>query len=125
MVDGLAGILPRLHQLALLQDGGGLTDQQLVERFVATGDEDAFAAIVRRHGGLVMGVCRRVLADAHDAEDAFQATFLVLVRRAGKVEVWIDGRRCLVAEADPTPSPVGLGFHQGEVRFEDVRVRKL
>ena len=64
---------------------GNLTDGQLLERF-ATGRgeaaELAFAALVERHGPMVLRVCRSVLADPHDAEDAFQATFLVLVKKA-------------------------------------------
>jgi RNA polymerase sigma factor (sigma-70 family) len=75
-------VLRHLHRAALLQEGAGLTDGQLLERFLAARDEDAFAALVRRHGPMVLAVCRRVLGDAHDAEDAFQATFLVLVRKA-------------------------------------------
>jgi RNA polymerase sigma factor (sigma-70 family) len=63
----------------------GVGDVQLLERFAASGDGSAFAALVARHGPMVLGVCRNVLRDPHDAEDAFQATFLVLVRKAGSL----------------------------------------
>lgn len=61
------------------------TDGQLLEQFAAHCEEDAFAALVHRHGRTVLGVCRRVLRDLHDAEDAFQATFLMLARMAGSL----------------------------------------
>ncbi len=58
----------------------GLGDGQLLERYLASGDETAFEALVQRHGPMVLGLCRRMLRDQHDIDDAFQATFLVLVR---------------------------------------------
>jgi RNA polymerase sigma factor (sigma-70 family) len=63
----------------------GLTEAQLLDRFATTHDDAAFEAIVRRHGRAVLAVCRRLLHDPHEAEDAFQATFLVLARRAGSI----------------------------------------
>jgi RNA polymerase sigma factor (sigma-70 family) len=96
-----SGAVP-LDISALLRTGsmGGLTDGQLLERFLSRqGDESeiAFRALMARHGTLVLGVCRRVLNDTHDAEDAFQATFLILVRKAGSIRVedslgrWLHG----------------------------------
>ena len=72
-------------------------DADLVSAFAARRDADAFAALVARHGPTVFGVCRRVLGDAHDAEDAFQAVFFVLaqkvkaVRPPGAVGGWLYG----------------------------------
>src|SRR5438128_1591228 len=70
---------------AVLSDCSGLPDALLLEAFVARREEAAFAALLRRHGPMVLGVCRRILRDPHDAEDAFQATFLVLVRKANSL----------------------------------------
>ncbi|MFI5454711.1 MAG: RNA polymerase sigma factor [Isosphaerales bacterium] len=77
-----------LKQLDRLFNQGtvtGLTEGKLLERFVEGRDEAAFAALVSLHGPMVLGVCRRILRDENDVEDAFQATFLVLVRRAGAI----------------------------------------
>ena len=83
-----AGLLGQIHRLWDLGTFAGLTDAQLLERFAARhgdGSEPAFEALVERHGPMVFRVCRAILRDEHEASDAFQATFLVLVRRAGSL----------------------------------------
>src|SRR5262245_47694719 len=82
------GILRDIHTLYTRGTMGGRTDAELLERFLARGDrdaEDAFATLVARQGPMVLGICRRMLAASHDAEDAFQATFLVLARRTASI----------------------------------------
>ena len=74
-------LLRHLRRAALLHDSGDLTDGQLLERFLAAREEAAFEVLLRRHGPMVLGVCRRVLSNVHDAEDAFQAAFVVLIRK--------------------------------------------
>jgi len=81
----ISGVLQHLRRTVLLRDGAGLTDGQLLEDYLSRRNEVALAALVRRHGPMVWGVCRRVLRNYHDAEDAFQATFLVLVRKAASI----------------------------------------
>jgi RNA polymerase sigma factor (sigma-70 family) len=80
-------VLRQVRRAVLLRDGGGMTDGQLLDRFVSRRDEAeaAFTALVRRHGPMVLGVCRRILHNVQDAEDAFQATFLVLVGKAATI----------------------------------------
>jgi RNA polymerase sigma factor (sigma-70 family) len=86
MVSGKTHPVSRfLRQIASSAPPGDLPDEQLLERFLSEGSEAAFATLVRRHGPMVLGVCRRVLHDRQHAEDAFQATFLVLIRKAGSL----------------------------------------
>jgi RNA polymerase sigma factor (sigma-70 family) len=74
-----------LGNAARLQSVLSLSDAELLEQFAVRRSETAFEALLHRHGPLVFGVCRRMLFDTHDAEDAFQATFLVLARKAGSI----------------------------------------
>lgn len=79
-------VIRHLRKTVLVQDAAGMTDAQLLESFIVRKDEEAFEALLRRHGPMVLGVCCRVLHNHHDAEDAFQATFLVLARKAASVK---------------------------------------
>ena len=79
------GIIKYLRQTRIRQESGTLTDAQLLECFLNQREEAAFEALLQRHGPMVLGVCRRVLKNGHDAEDAFQATFLVLLRKAASI----------------------------------------
>jgi RNA polymerase sigma factor (sigma-70 family) len=81
----LHGVVRYLRRLTTPPELDGLTDGQLLDRFATRHEETAFAALVQRHGGLVWGVCRGILHDPDDSEDAFQATFLVLVRKARSI----------------------------------------
>ena len=122
MVRGTAGAQVRDQLKSVSQIGvvGNLSDGQLLQRFLREGDEisqAAFSALVQRHGPMVLRVCRQVLRNGHDTDDAFQATFLVLARKAGSVRdcdslaSWLHGvalRVSLRARA----KAVGRDFHE-------------
>jgi RNA polymerase sigma factor (sigma-70 family) len=78
-------ILRHIREALAAQPASRLPDRQLLERFTASHEEAAFAALVRRHGPLVLSLCRRLLGNWHDAEDVFQATFLALARKASTI----------------------------------------
>jgi RNA polymerase sigma factor (sigma-70 family) len=81
----LDGVIRQLCRVALQDPRGELGDAELLERFLAHRDEGAFEVLVRRHGPMVLGVCHRVLRNQADAEDAFQATFVVFIRKASSI----------------------------------------
>src|SRR5690348_18304614 len=109
-------IIQRLRRASL----GSLTDQELLDALVTRHDEAAFETLLRRHGPMVLAVCRRVLRDAHDAEDAFQAVWLVLARKAatvrgGTLAGWLHGTARLLA----------LKCHRAETRRRQREARGL
>src|SRR5919201_1718011 len=124
-----ATVLSYLRALAAGRQESRTPDGELVRRFVAHHDEDAFTALVRRHGAMVLGVCRRVLRNEADAEDVFQATFLLLARKAASIRkpesvgCWLHGVACRLAnkaraaarrtlpearQANETPGPLDV-----------------
>jgi RNA polymerase sigma factor (sigma-70 family) len=85
MGAGLNTVLKHLRKVAAAENAEQLSDRQLVERFVAESDEAAFTVLVRRHSAMVLNVCWRVLQNDSDADDACQATFMVLARKASSI----------------------------------------
>jgi hypothetical protein len=81
----MSEVIQHLRSAVLQDDEAGLTEGQLLEDFLSRHDEAALAALVLRHAPMVWGVCRLILRNDHDAEDAFQATFLVLVKKAASI----------------------------------------
>jgi RNA polymerase sigma factor (sigma-70 family) len=135
---GVNAVLRYLRRVAVPPPSEGAADVQLLRRFLAKGDEAAFAILVQRHGPMVFGVCRRLLQDENDAEDAFQATFLVLVRKAaslarpGSLGPWLYGvasrtarkarteavmRRARERQLEDVPAPEA----SGDVVWRDLR----
>ena len=133
-VHGRRGVVRDLRTLFVSGTIGGLTDVQLLERYLGGNDEGAFEALMARHGAMVWGVCKRLLGNHQDAEDAFQATFLILARKAASVHPrdllanWLYGvayRTALKARAtrlkrdarertvDPLPEPFNVPKRDG------------
>ncbi len=96
-------LLPYIRGWAARGAAGEASDQELLERFIRSREQAAFATLVARHGPRVLGVCRRVLRDEHAAEDAFQNVFLLLARKAGAIRErtllagWLYGAACRIA----------------------------
>jgi RNA polymerase sigma factor (sigma-70 family) len=105
-------LLRQIRHLVAPPDQPGHTDHDLLQRFATVGDEEAFVTLLRRHAGLVWGVCRRVLGHEQDAEDAFQGTFLVLARKAASIHQTDSVRSWLYGVAYHIASNV----RRGEVR---------
>src|SRR6478672_10669773 len=95
--EQLDKVIRSIRQIGDAGNGADLTDGQLLRQFDAQNDETAFAILVDRHGGMVLGVCRRLLRNEQDAEDAFQAAFLILARKASSIRTlesiggWLHG----------------------------------
>jgi RNA polymerase sigma factor (sigma-70 family) len=85
MATDLDNAIRHFHRVERLRDADSRSDEELLDCFVARQDPAAFEALVHRHGPMVLGVCRRLLRHSQDAEDAFQAVFLVLVKKAGAI----------------------------------------
>jgi RNA polymerase sigma factor (sigma-70 family) len=113
-------VLHFLRGLAGSKSTGDLPDSALLERFVQTHDEEAFRALLLRHGPLVLGVCRRILGESPDTEDAFQATFLVLARQASAIRkrtslaCWLHGVAARIAHRARTQA-AHRQFHERQV----------
>src|SRR5260370_30717443 len=147
-VSQIEPIIKHLRTVALRQDGAETSDGQLLENFATTHDAAAFEALVRRHGPMVWGACHRLLRNQHDAEDAFQATFVVWARKAASVSPremvgnWRYGvahtvaLRAQVATAKqrvrerqvmhmPEPAPVNQGIPEDLQTLLDQELRRL
>jgi RNA polymerase sigma factor (sigma-70 family) len=112
-------VLRFIHKLALRQQFARLTDGELLERFVKTNEEEAVAALLSRHGAMVYRVCLQILDNEHDAEDAFQATCLVLSRKAWSVRKYASVGSWLFGVANHTAT--NLKRNLARRRFHESR----
>jgi RNA polymerase sigma factor (sigma-70 family) len=118
-VGRLRSVLDSCFRLTAPRSAGDSTDGHLLRRFAAGRDPAAFDGLLERHGPLVLGVCRRVLRDPHEAEDAFQATFLVLLRKAGS----LDGRTSLAGWLYTVAYRIALKVRAGAARRRALEAR--
>src|SRR5690349_16477853 len=129
MAGSSGGIVREVRRLIKHPSCGSPTDRELLERFSQHHEEAAFADLVRRHGALVLGVCRRVLRQPQDAEDAFQATFLLLAKKAGSLRVTesVAGWLFVVAQRVATNAKIALARRrrrEGHAVPSDVQDRR-
>src|SRR5438093_5975063 len=112
MAAELNRVVEHVRSVLVKQGTDAMTDGDLVKRYREQRDDVAFEALVRRHGPMVMGVCRRVLRNLHDAEDAFQANFQVFGngRVAGSPDVVLGN-----------PNTTNIAFWFGRTRLSDIR----
>jgi RNA polymerase sigma factor (sigma-70 family) len=108
----MSAVLRYIYQAVRPPETGEETDGQLLERFVSKRENSALEALMGRHGPLVLGVCRRLLHNSHDAEDAFQATFLILIRKAST----LDRRPSLASWLYGVAQRVALNARKGRAR---------
>jgi len=97
-------VIEHIRRLHDTSDAAQCSDRELLRAFAANNDQDAFAVVVTRHAPLVWSVCRRILGHQEDAEDAFQATFLILARQAGSAR-WQPSVGCTKSPAAATALP--------------------
>jgi RNA polymerase sigma factor (sigma-70 family) len=107
-------VLERIRRTALARGPGPASDRDLLERFITLQDETAFAGLVQRYGPMVMGVCRRLLRHRQDAEDAFQAVFLVLARKAAAIR-----------RSESLPAWLHSVAYRAAVRLRAAKARRL
>ncbi len=117
-IETLGAAIRQMNRLWADGTVTGFTDAELLERFVSGHDPEVFEALVGRHGPMVLGVCQGILRDPHDAEDAFQATFLILVKKSttlrGHVALgpWLYQSRT-AWRSGPMPPPFGGAHAKG------------
>ena len=137
MANGPTTTWQRIRSLLSARSASAASNAQLLARYAAERDEDAFTELVRRHGPMVYGVCRRVLVHAHDAEDAYQATFVILshkadsLRKADSLSCWLHGvalrvslglKRNLRRRKDQSPLPADVPREESDdVSWREVR----